>query len=117
MNYADLQPRESYLQSIYGGLDIKEDAIKCRINATPEELANAVSDYYDGLLPGEEHELLVEFSLALAGAERLMDAIAHGDALPDAELQAFRALCRQIEEAKRRQAQAVDEVVQAEMAS
>jgi hypothetical protein len=96
--------------------EIRFVAIHSRINSDPEKIADAISEYYDDFrVSVDGHDLLTEFTIALAGAENLMDAIAHGDALPDSELQAFRALCRQIAEAKRRTSVAVDEAVMAEM--
>lgn len=99
-------------------LEAKEAAIRSRIASEPEALANAVCAYYDNttVFRCDGPELLTEFTLALAGAESLLDAVCRGDALPDSELPALRKLLMQVETAKRRQAAAVNESVDVEMA-
>jgi hypothetical protein len=94
----------------------REAAVKNRIEVDPELMADALDEYLDqNRVNIHGHDLLMGFIPALIGAEKFVDAIAHGDALPDAELQAFRELCRQIETAQRRMAEAVSEAVMAEM--
>jgi hypothetical protein len=100
------------MAEINDSLERKEASIRYGIESDAELLGEAVADYYAG---NEHCDLLTEFTLALCGAEKLVDAIAHGDGLPDSELQAFRALCRQIEEAKRRTTIAISEMVEKEM--
>ena len=79
-------------------------------------LGEAIADYWTGItFKCDGPDVLTEWTLALAGAEKLMDAIAHGEPLPDDQMQAFRALCRQVEEAKRRQARAITDAVDLEM--
>ena len=116
MNVAQAQSRHDNSYDVEAERNARSEAreasVRQRIESTPDELGEAVADYYAG---NEHCDLLTEFTLALCGAEKLVDAIAHGDGLPDAELQAFRFLCRQIEEAKRRTASAVSERVEQEM--
>ena len=82
----------------------------------PIRLGEAIADYWtDITFKCDGPDILTEWTLALAGAEKLMDAIAHGDPLPDDQLGAFRSLCRQVEEAKRRQARAITDAVDLEM--
>lgn len=99
-------------------LEAQETAIRSRIESEPEALANAVVDYFDASTIDfrcDGPELLTDFTLALAGAETLLDAVCHGDPVPDIELPALRALLAVVETAKRRQKLAVDDAVEVEM--
>ena len=79
-------------------------------------LGEAIADYWAGItFKCDGPDILTEWTLALAGSEKLMDAIAHGDPLPDDQLGAFRALCRQVEEAKYRRDRAITDAVDLEM--
>lgn len=106
------------LDGVYERLEAQESAIRSRIESDPEAIADAVCAYYDNTTVHrcDGPELLTEFTLALAGAESLLNAVCRGDALPDSELQALRKLLMQVETAKRRQAAAVNEAVEVEMA-
>ncbi len=99
-------------------LEAQEAAIRSRIESDHEALTNAVADYFDAstiVFRCDGPELLTDFTLALAGAGTLLDAVCHGDTVPDSELPALRKLLAVVETAKRRQKLAVDDAVEGEM--
>lgn len=94
----------------------KEAALRQHIEADPERVADAVCDYWTGIpLTCDGQEVLTEWTLALAGSEAALNAVCRGDAIPDNDLQAFRALLAAVESAKRRKVQAVQDAVDEEM--
>lgn len=83
-------------------------AIRASIEGDDEKLADAVSDYYDPMrVEMDGHDLLTEFTLALAKSEPWLRAVCEDRPIPDSELQNFRALLRQVETAEHRLEQAI----------
>jgi hypothetical protein len=95
-----------------------EIAVRTRIESDPERLADAVCDYWTGtVFRCDGPETLTAWTLALAGAESALNAVCRGDAIPADELRAFRALLMAVETAKDKQAKAVQDAVDMEVAA
>lgn len=74
---------------------------KAHLLCDPDALGEAVADYWQAN-DAEGCDLLTEWTLILADAELAINAVFNGEEIPASQMQAFRALGRQVIEAKRR---------------